>query len=808
MRSMFAVCFMVLAVATLSSCGGGLSGENGSEPFGSGAVTDTQATYSIVLQTLDEQCATEQQSFVAGASLCVRAALSEDGTAVSGEIITFSGALGSLSTFTKLTDSQGIAQIELTSDSSVVGASTLSASAGEASVASNYEFLASNTGLTPQASMTITMLTNGQVTNRFQADKQVQIQALVIDANEVPVAGAIVSFTAQRGTLNTDSALTDNNGVAQVTLAASDIDIGAGVASAQASIDSLALSGALNYEVQSVNAIDQQNIRLGHFDDDNVFVPNLIGVSTRDINGDVTISAGATLGLSVAIVDDKDQRILTQTPISFSSNCVADALASIDNQVNTINGVASATYEDQTCAGGSGNNDIIVASLLVNNTTVSISQDIVIQPESIGSLGFISADPTTIVLRGTGGQGTKSVSTIVFQVNGALGNPLAQQQVFFNLNTATGDLSLTPTSGFTNSQGQVSTHVNAGDVPTAVRVTARVTTDSGTEVLTQSDLLSVNTGLPDQNSMTLSADNLNPEAYDISGQDVNLVVRLADTFNNPVPDGTTVNFTTEGGVVQPSCSTTAGACSVIWTSADPRTPNHRITILATAIGHETLFDSNGNNLYDDADGPGFTDGTDSGFGTSLYGPTGFVDMSEAWRDDNENGTRDDGEIFLDFDNEGHFNDADGKFNGPQCTASNCSDDNSLHVRKALVLVMSSSAAQIDIEDNSDSVVASNYQATSPATAIARNSAQSFTLVFADTVRQPIASGSTIVISSSAGQLSGQTNFTMPSTAKNTESRATFILENDMTEITSASIEVVIISPSGVASSASMVVTLN
>lgn len=806
MRSMLAVCWMVL---TVSSCGGGVSGENGSDPFGS-STTDTSATYSIGLQVLDEQCATEQQSFAAGATLCIRAALSENGSPVTGEIVTFSGVLGSLSASTKLTDSQGIAQIELTSDSSIVGASTLSASVDDASVSSNYEFLASGTNLTPQANMTLNMFINGQATNRFQTDKQVQIQALVIDANAAPVAGVIVSFTAQRGVLSTDSALTDNEGVAQVTLTATDSDNGAGIASAQASIDSLALSGALNYEIQSVDAINQQNIRVGHFDDDNVFVPNLIGVSLRDANGDVTISAGATLGLSVAIVDDKDQRILTQTPISFSSNCVAGGLAIIDTQVNTINGVANATYEDQSCAGGAGNNDVIVASLLLNNATVSLSQDIVIQPESIGSLQFISAEPSQIVLRGTGGQGNQSVATIVFQINGALGNPVAQQLVTFALNTTTGDLSLTPVSGITNSQGQVSTHVSAGDVPTAVRVTAKVTKDSGTEVLTQSDLLSVSTGLPDQNSMTLSADNLNPQAYDISGQEVNLVVRLADTFNNPVPDGTTVNFTTEGGVVQPSCSTTAGACTVTWTSADPRTPDHRITILATAIGHETLFDSNGNNLYDDEDGIGFPDLSESGFGTSLYGQTGFGDMSEAWRDDNENGTRENSEIFLDYDGDTDFTNEDGKFNGPQCIGNNCGIDekNTLHVRKALVLVMSSSSAQIDIVDNSNVVVASNYQSSSPATAIARSSAQSFTLIFADTARQPIASGSTIAISSSAGQLTGQTSLTMASTANNAESTATFTLENDVAETTPASIEVTITSPSGIESATSMIVTLN
>ena len=270
---------------------------------------------------------------------------------------------------------------------------------------------------------------------------------------------------------------------------------------------------------------------------------------------------------------------------------------------------------------------------MVNNATLSVSQTISIQAESIGSLAFVSAEPSSLVLRGTGGQNSSSVSTLVFQVNGALGNPLAQQEVAFSSNTETGGLTLSSSTGLTNSQGQVSTRVTAGDVPTSVRVTAEVETESGETIVTQSDLLTVNTGLPDQNSFTLTADNLNPEAFNINEQEVNLVVRLADTFNNPVPDGTAVSFTAEGGSIDGSCTTVSGACGVTWVSANPTVPDHRITILATAIGHETLFDSNGNNIYDDADGGAIDDDTDSGFGNSLYGQTGFVDISEAWRDD-------------------------------------------------------------------------------------------------------------------------------------------------------------------------------
>tara|TARA_R110000744_G_scaffold647_2_gene2519 strand:- start:10600 stop:13008 length:2409 start_codon:yes stop_codon:yes gene_type:complete len=800
-----------LALLTLTSCGGGVSGENGDDPFGSGNDSGSEtSSYTLALATFDEQCVTATQSFTSGQVACVQATLTQNGSPVQGEIVTFTGTLGALSGTTKLTNNQGIAQVSITSDNTEVGAAVLGASYNDASAEENYEYLSIDTASGQSAAVSIALLNNGQGVNRFQAGTDVQLQTQILDADDTPIAGIIVTFNAQRGTLNTDSALTDNNGVAQVTLTAVDSDIGAGVATAIAVVNDIDLASSLNYEVQAAGAISEQMIRLGYFDEDGVFIENQLAVSTRNTAGDVEISAGGTLGIAIALVDENDQRILTQTPITFSSNCVADGFATIDTLVNTINGVASATFEDQSCAGGDGNTDSIVASVVVNNATLSVSQTISIQAESIGSLAFVSADPSSLVLRGTGGQNSSSVSTLVFQVNGALGNPLAQQDVTFSLNTQTGGLTLSSTSGLTNSQGQVSTRVTAGDVPTSVRVTAEVVTESGDTIITQSDLLSVNTGLPDQNSITLSADNLNPEALDIDEQQVNLVVRLADTFNNPVPDGTAVNFTTEGGSIDGSCTTVSGACAVTWVSANPDVPDHRVTILATAIGHETLFDSNGNNIYDDGDGPGFNDGTDNGLSTSLYGQTGFVDIGEAWRDDNEDGDRDTGEIFLDYNANGSFDSEDSLFNGPQCTGIGCGMDeaNTMHVRRALVLVTSSSAAQIDILDNSASIVASNYQATNPTSAIPRDTTQSFTLVFADTARQPISSDSTIVVSSSAGQLNGQTNLTMPSTAVNSESRATFTLENDVSEATQATVSVLITSPSGVQSATSMVVTLN
>ena len=372
-------------------------------------------------------------------------------------------------------------------------------------------------------------------------------------------------------------------------------------------------------------------------------------------------------------------------------------------------------------------------------------------------------------------------------------------------------------SSVTNSQGQVSTRVIAGNVPTSVRVTAITNTQDGTEVKTQSDLLTVNTGLPDQNSFTLSPSVQNPEAFNIDGQEVTVVARLADTFNNPVPDGTSVSFTTEGGSIEPSCNTVAGACSVTWTSSEPRVDNHRITILATAIGHETLFDANGNNFFDD-DGPAILDNAQSGFGSSDYGEVGFVDMSEAWRDDNENLVRDASEIFLDFDADGEYDIANSLFNGPHCVSNSNCGERSLHVRKAIVLVTSSSTALLDVQTGATRI-ASNYQSfTSLNINIARGDSRNFVLLYSDNAEltdpngqsQPIAAGSQVQISASSGAVEGDTNFTMPSTAESGKRPASFTLINSLgadDESVNTTVTATITSPSGVTSSVSFVVSL-
>lgn len=54
-------------------------------------------------------------------------------------------------------------------------------------------------------------------------------------------------------------------------------------------------------------------------------------------------------------------------------------------------------------------------------------------------------------------------------------------------------------------------------------------------ISSQSSVLVVSTGIPDQDSFSLAATVLNPEGLNRDGTEVEIVARLADVFNNPDP---------------------------------------------------------------------------------------------------------------------------------------------------------------------------------------------------------------------------------------------------------------------------------
>ncbi|VAW43801.1 Invasin domain protein, partial [hydrothermal vent metagenome] len=309
------------------------------------------------------------------------------------------------------------------------------------------------------------------------------------------------------------------------------------------------------------------------------------------------------------------------------------------------------------------------------------------------SLQFISAQPTFLSLKGTGGVGYGEISKLVFKVVDNEGAPVPNVNVEFKLTTTVGGLSLNSDEAISNNQGEVFVTVLAGTISTPVRVTATVEKEDGSLLSIQSDLLTVTTGIPDQNSFSLALEKFAPEGLNQDNEKVNVSVLLADRFNNPVPDGTVVNFTTEGGSIESSCQVASGGCTVVWTSQNPRPLDHRATILAYAVGHETYYDKNGSGIFDDGDT--------------------FDDLGEAFRDDDETKTYNpdslvspvstvsfsQDEKLIDYDVSFDYTERDGVYNGVPCNhstdcpneANNIADRSNLlvNVRRSALLIMAS-----------------------------------------------------------------------------------------------------------------------
>lgn len=637
MRKLY-IAFTYTFLLLLTACNGS-SGKNTSPDTD----TPTQTTLSVSLSDSNQ---TAKTSFAKDEVITVVASVKDQfGVAMANTRVDFSTDLGELSPASKLTDTNGQAIISIGNANQSIGAGTLTISTTSLETTTDYEFL-DNVTVDPLPTMTIAMEVNGQASNRFTVLEEAYVKVNVVNERGEGLENERVFFTADVGELEDSAALT-SSGDASVKLTTDpEQNTGAGVVIATLE-NYPEVSTRIYYQILKDDSAVLDDVRIGYLNDNGEFTEGEIRLSG---NGNL-VSAGGSLGLSVDLVDPQNNRISSPTTVTFTSNCVQNANATIDNSVTSIGGTATSTYQDIDCSGVSGTQDTILASITNNGVTASATAEIEIAPDTIGSIEFVSSVPTSIVVAGTGGQET---STVSFLVKTALGNVLPQQNVSFSLDTTIGGVSLSRTEGVTNSQGLVSTQVVAGTVPTVIRVTATAQMESNGETLsvqTQSSELSINTGLPEQTSMTIAASVLNPEASFL-GTESTITVWLADYFNNPVLDGTAVNFSTEGGNIESKCFTVDGKCSVQWEATEPILADHRTTILATTAGHETFFDTNGNFVFEDADGNAITNAqVEAGWTRQAPLASGFVDMAEAWRDDDADNIKDPEETVYFDDNQ-------------------------------------------------------------------------------------------------------------------------------------------------------------
>ena len=454
----------------------------------------------------------------------------------------------------------------------------------------------------------------------------------------------------------------------------------------------------------------------------------------------IALDAGQSATLTVAFVDQNENFITDAADVLFNSPCSGTGLAEFSPAiVSNTSGTVSTTYTAVGCDG----EDKITAQTSLDGTSYTATVTITGTPAPLGSISFTSADPQIIGIKGSGAIPEQSVTS--FKVTNTAGGPVANQLVTFALNNTSGGITLSTTENTTNAEGVVSTTVASGTVATAVRVTATAVQGTATSSA-QSSALVITTGIPDQDSFSLSATTLNIEGSQYDGITTDLTIRAADRYNNPVPDGTAVAFQAEGASIEGSCTTVSGACTVTLTSQKPRPAgDERITVLATAIGEESFNDSDpSNGQYDDTET--------------------FTDLAEAYRDDDESGTYDSpNEPFIDFNSNFSRDDGNLLYEGLLCKGpSKCNpSQTTVTISESIVIVLSESFFNIVTPA---SISLGDAIAPAPGTVS----------VLVDSLNNQLPpAGTTISISTDFGTISGPSSYTIPSSNFNGEAFYSF-----------------------------------
>lgn len=704
--------FSLLAMmSVLASCGGGGTGSPLDNNSGSPDPTDDSSVLSGSIQMTMEAESNPGVEITSISStapgLLLITLLDEDGNPVANEIVQLEIVLGAgeLSASTALTNASGVASVNVnvaTGDSPGAGGRVRAwyeANSGD-TVEGFYNYEVVNSGTTSTAGFSVSVelyetgvdissgTPVGTVTNTVSSANPGTLVIIVTDTiTDNPISNAIVQVATDVGILvpSSGKVLTNTNGIATVTVTSDDTSA-EGAGTLVASVDDVIATR--NFSVGSVP------LQLGEDANGYTDVINnldfVVGVITISNNN---IAASGSTALRVVVADENGDVYTQPLTINFTSPCSIAGDANLDTGITTTGGIAVATYEAAGCSGAD-----TVTAVIEGVSGASASGTVNVAASVANSIRFISATPEIMSIKGTG---TDSAD-LVFEVVDQVGSPQAGVDVSFELSTTLGGITLTgdvdgdgdrendgvnDETASTNASGQVTVTVNSGTAATPVRVIASITV-GGSTITTVSEALTISTGLPDQDSFSLSASTLNPGGNDFDGIESILTIRAGDAFNNPVPDGTTINFITEyGRITNPdevtptaACQTTNGTCSVIWNSQNPRssgypasigTPlrldnaNHlctttavtgvpcitaledqldpdypgqiyggRTTILAYAVGEETFVDANGNGFYDYIDQAG---GTDDVYDPGIDILESFTDLPEAFLDHNEDG---------------------------------------------------------------------------------------------------------------------------------------------------------------------------
>ena len=414
---------------------------------------------------------------------------------------------------------------------------------------------------------------------------------------KIDITGDLTKVSFPEGS----SQLTDSLGVATIKVSKASATVG-GAGS---------LNGAATISGSDVNGNSSSTIVTGVVD---YSVGAVLGTATLaldslDVGAAAALPAYGTRQISVRAMLGTSAAPSVQ--VSFSSNCGQLSPATAPTNAS---GIAVASFTATDAAGtaastlGCGGKTVDISVSAVGANTVSKSISVLAAPAT--NLGFIvpaDVTKTRIYLANSGGA---TQTAVQFLLSNARGEALPGQDVLVTLKTLNGGIpkatfgtlgNVAPITLTTDSFGQVAVPVFSGTVPTNVLVNAALV--SNASIQTDSSVVAIASGLPAQARVSLVRAKSAIRGFNFDGSTTTVTMSLADRQGNPVPDGTAVNFVTEGGVmIPPTCVTGAvpgdSQCTVNIRSQNPRPNDGLVSILAYAAGEENFVDANFNNVFD------------------------------------------------------------------------------------------------------------------------------------------------------------------------------------------------------------------
>ncbi len=421
-----------------------------------------------------------------------------------------------------------------------------------------------------------------------------------------------------------------------------------------------------------------------------------ISLVTSLRTGNAALPAGGSTVVDIEVYQANGvDRYVEPLTLEISSACSTAGTAVLDNPVITVNGIATATYTAKGCVGS----DPITITAVTGGRAVSDTINVTVAEASIASIQFVSVTENIIAVQQSGGQNRPTTTVATFKLLDSAGNPVAGKQIDFALNTKNGGVTVDPVVAYTDAQGLVETTVTSGFVSMPLRITASHSENGNLLAANVSSEVTITTGLADNNSFTVAVEYHNVEALNRVGETVSVTAYAADHFNNPVPAGTMVNFTTEGGKIGATCATDEnGSCSVEWQGQNPIPlvngsdggfPSvvdfkNTISYVSAATSGLRCSDYYGNPgpCLDSEIMPDPCDSSlnNCGAGTITVGAQGgrssilaYTLGEESFSDFNNNGLFDDGEQFVTLDDAYIDHNENGRYDGDPATAKAITD---------------------------------------------------------------------------------------------------------------------------------------